>query len=52
MGKISKKDLLSTEVFLLNFLLTHVIAGTKTIVRHAVPYGELLGSSGCDLAQL
>lgn len=52
MGKTNKKDLLSTEFFLLNFLLTHVIAETKMIVMHAVPYGELLRSSARDLAQL
>lgn len=52
MGKVSRKDQLSTEVFLLNFLLTHGITGTKMIVMHAVPYGELLGSSEHDLAQL
>lgn len=52
MGKTNKKDLLSTEFFLLNFLLTHVIAGTKMIVMCAVPYGELLRSSERDLARL
>lgn len=43
MGKISKKALLNTEVFLLNFLLTYVTAGTKPIVTHAVNYWDPRG---------